>query len=428
MSRQRPDRNTTRRHFLGKLLGTAAGTRSLGGWAKPASGVEASRPERPLIERITRTIVWEGRRADVSTWFHPRACMIPKPDGVETLMTLQLISGSDVFGPVHWSTSSDLGHTWTNPQPIAGLGRHSIGEDQQEGVCDVVPDYHPQTGTVLAMGHNVYYRRGVLARPQGSRYPVYIVRDGEGRWSRPQKLVWDDPRATVIYTSGCSQRIILPDGELLVPLSFGPKGRADRGVASARCTFDGRTLSIVRVGGELRNSAGRGLLEPSLAVVDRRYYMTMRAEDGRGYVTSSDDGLAWDPPQAWAWQDGTPLAMSTTQQHWLVHSDGLFLVYTRKAEENVNVFRWRAPLYVAAVDREGLRLVRESEQVVMPVIGYGVDDPNHVARMGNFHTTAASPDVSWVTVGETLPHDGWHGNLLLARIHWSRPNRLAPAG
>ena len=163
-------------------------------------------------------------------------------------------------------------------------------------------------------------------------------------------------------------------------------------------------------------------------MVDGRYYMTMRAEDGRGYVTSSDDGLAWDPPRAWAWQDGTPLAMSTTQQHWLVHSDGLFLVYTRKAEENANVFRWRAPLYVAAVDREGLRLVRESEQVVMPVIGDGVDDPNHVARMGNFHTTAASPDVSWVTVGETLPHDGWHGNLLLARIHWSRPNRLARAG
>ena len=120
--------------------------------------------------------------------------------------------------------------------------------------------------------------------------------------------------------------------------------------------------------------------------------------------------------------------MSTTQQHWLVHSDGLFLVYTRKAEANVNVMRWRAPLYVAAVDRGSLRLVRENEQVVMPLIGDGVNDPNHVARMGNFHVTNASPETSWVTVGETLPHDGWNGNLLLARVHWSRPNRLAPAG
>jgi uncharacterized phage-like protein YoqJ len=27
--------------------------------------------------------------------------------------------------------------------------------------------------------------------------------------------------------------------------------------------------------------------------------------------------------------------MSTTQQHWLTHSDGLFLVYTRKEPSNV---------------------------------------------------------------------------------------------
>jgi hypothetical protein len=120
--------------------------------------------------------------------------------------------------------------------------------------------------------------------------------------------------------------------------------------------------------------------------------------------------------------------MSTTQQHWLVHSDGLFLVYTRKAESNANVFRWRAPLYAAAVDRERLRLVRSSERVVLPLVGDGVDDAKHVARMGNFHVTAASPEVSWVTVGETLPHDGWLGNLLMARIHWRRPNGLAPGG
>ncbi|MEZ6039608.1 MAG: hypothetical protein R3C20_03830 [Planctomycetaceae bacterium] len=37
--------------------------------------------------------------------------------------------------------------------------------------------------------------------------------------------------------------------------------------------------------------------------------------------------------------------MSTiTQQHWLTHSDGLYLVYTRKDESNINVIRWRSPL------------------------------------------------------------------------------------
>jgi hypothetical protein len=79
---------------------------------------------------------------------------------------------------------------------------------------------------------------------------------------------------------------------------------------------------------------------------------------------------------------------------------------------------------VARVDRTRLRLIRESEQIVLPLIGDGVRDADHVARMGNFHVTNASARESWVTVGETLPHDGWKGDTLLARIQWMRPNRL----
>jgi hypothetical protein len=102
----------------------------------------------------------------------------------------------------------------------------------------------------------------------------------------------------------------------------------------------------------------------------------------------------------------------------------LFLVYTRKAKENEKVFRWRAPLYMARVDTKALRLIRSTERVVLPLIGDGVHDPDHVARMGNFHTVAAIPGESWVTVGECLPRDGWRGDLLLASILWSRLNRM----
>ena len=87
--------------------------------------------------------------------------------------------------------------------------------------------------------------------------------------------------------------------------------------------------------------------------------------------------------------------------------------------------RWRAPLYVARVDLQSLRLIRESEQVVLPIVGDGVHDADHVARMGNFHVTNVSERESWVTVGETLPNDGWRGDTLLARIRWSTPNRSA---
>jgi len=128
--------------------------------------------------------------------------------------------------------------------------------------------------------------------------------------------------------------------------------------------------------------------------------------------------------QPWCWEDDEPLTMSTTQQRWLSHSHGLFLVYTRKAKHNVNVMRWRSPLYVAQVDTDKRCLIRESEKIVLPMIGDGINDPDHVARMGNFHVVNASRSESWVTVGETLPHDEWKGNTLLGRIFWKRANKL----
>ena len=74
-----------------------------------------------LIRSIDRSVIRDGRHGG-TTWFHPRACVVPgEPHTV--LMTLQSISGSDVFGPVHWSQTQDLGKTWTDPQPIPGMGR-----------------------------------------------------------------------------------------------------------------------------------------------------------------------------------------------------------------------------------------------------------------------------------------------------------------
>jgi hypothetical protein len=279
---------------------------------------------------------------------------------------------------------------------------------------------------VLAIGHNVYYETNVLARPQGPRWPVYVVRSPDGRWSTPRRLEWDDPRGSGIYTCGCSQRVVVDDGKVLVPLSFGPEGRIDRLVTTTLCGFDGKELQLLEVGDELTLESGRGLLEPSLTRLDGRFFLTIRAEDGHGYVAESTDGLQWKARRPWCWDDGEPLSMSTTQQHWLPHSKGLFLVYTRKAEENVNVMRWRAPLYLAEVDLDSLRLIRATERVVLPLIGDGIQEAAKVARMGNFHTVAASPEESWVTVGETLPEAGWQGNTLLARVRWNQPNQCFP--
>jgi hypothetical protein len=183
-------------------------------------------------------------------------------------------------------------------------------------------------------------------------------------------------------------------------------------------------VKIVAAGNELRLAAGRGLLEPSLAAFGGKYYMTIRAEDNRGYVTVSDDGLKWSEKRPWCWDDGEPLMLSSTQQRWLVHSGGLFLVYTRKAPENVNVVRWRSPLYVAEVDPRRQCLLRRSERIALPLAGDGINDPGNVAHLGNFHTNAVSADTSIITVGEVIPKT-FRGDTLVARVRWSRPNRGA---
>ncbi len=384
--------------------------------------------DEPLIASISKETLWENRDGKGETWFHPRACMMPGDNcDPVALMNLQVVGGSDYFGPVHWSISEDLGKTWSDPQPIAGLGRDPVpgrDDDLKAGVCDVTPQYHPQTDTVISMGHVVFYKGDYFARKeQLARYPVYVTRAKDGTWSKRRILAWDDPRTGSIYSNNCGQRVVMPNGDVQMSFTFGPQP-VNRMVAGVHASFDGSRLTVRDVGPALDNNKGRGLLEPSVTRYSNRFWLTMRAEDNRGYVSVSDDGLHWEDKRAWSWEDGTPLDMSTTQQHWLTHSDALFLVYTRRDASNENVIRWRSPLWVAQVNIEKRCLIKSSEQVVLPLVGDGVDDADNVALMGNFNVTNASENESWVTVGEWIPRGGYRGNVLLAKIRWSKPNRL----
>jgi hypothetical protein len=86
------------------------------------------------------------------------------------------------------------------------------------------------------------------------------------------------------------------------------------------------------------------------------------------------------------------------------------------------VFRHRAPLFIARVDCESLRVIRATEQVVVPERG---------ARLGNFGVTRVSDDESWVVVTEwmqtwgpnyVMPVDNKYGadnSIHIARIKWS---------
>lgn len=384
--------------------------------------------EAPLIASIDKETLWRNRDGSDRTWFHPRVCMMPGPDGQPVaLMTLQTIGGSDYFGQVHWSQSADGGTTWSEPSPISALGRDPVaGRDDGlvAAVCDVTPQYHPNTDSVIALGHVVFYRGDHFAQnDQLSRYPVYVVRHQDGSWSQRRILEWDDPRGKNIYSNNCGQRVVLPSGEIQMSFTFGPSSE-NRMVAGVRASFDGERLEVRAVGPPLHNPIGRGLLEPSVTQDGDKFWMTIRAEDNCGYFSTSDDGLDWSEKRTWSWDDGHPVDMSTTQQHWLTHSNGLFLVYTRRHASNANVIRWRAPLWVAQVDTNRGCLIAETEQVALPLVGDGVHDPDKVALMGNFHVVNVSKNESWITVGEWMPRNGYRGDVLLARIRWSVPNRL----
>lgn len=386
-----------------------------------AAAAAAVQPVPGWIESVERTAMWSNLDGHGQTWFHPRICRLRSG---ELLMTVQVIGGSDYYGPVHWSVSVDAGRTWSTPAPIPGMGRRDVGGGVEEGYCDTVPEYHARTGTVLAMAQNVYYKDNRLTRPNDQRWPVYCVRSADGRWSALQRLDWNHPEATALYMSGCSQRIELESGDILVPLTFGPFGRPDRGVCTLRCSFDGKHIKAGPNGNILRLSCGRGLLEPTLAKLGETFYMTIRAENGQGFVTRSSDGMEWEPMRPWAFNDGTAIEMSTTQQRWLIHSDGLWLVYTRKDPSNVDVMRWRAPLFMALMDERKLCLIRATERIAIPLEGDGVHDGKGVEHLGNFHTNPVNREESLISVGTMITARAYAGVVRMARVKWARPNRL----
>jgi hypothetical protein len=224
--------------------------------------------------------------------------------------------------------------------------------------------------------------------------------------------------------AGCVQRVDLPDGDILLPIYYGAKGQPTR-VTVLRCSFDGTQLRHVNHGNELAVDIARGIGEPSLTKFGSRYFLTIR-HDNTGYVTTSTDGLNFGPLREWLWDDGTSLGNYNTQTHWVTHSDGLFLVYTRKGANNDHVFRHRAPLFIAQVDPKKFRVIRATERVLVPERG---------ARLGNFGVTEVSEDETWVTVAEWMQSSspdivmkpdnkyGSDNSVYAARIRWQTPNK-----
>lgn len=379
------------------------------------------------IERDVMTKGYDGKKC----WVHARAGILPgkeasAPRVVLTTQRLQ-ITGSDVFYALNSATSKDLGKSWSPLVKQDILGRKIIDNRTQMTICDFTPTWHRATGTLLGTGHTVWYRdnKVMKVRPRATAYSIYD--QNTDQWQQWRELKMPNLPQFENCGAGSVQRFDLPNGDILLPVYFKAPKQTQYSVTVCLCRFDGKELHYVKHGTEMTVPVKRGFAEPSITKFQDRYFLTLR-NDEHGYVTASPDGLNFEKPQRWKFDDGSELGNYNTQQHWVTHHGGLFLVYTRKGANNDHVFRHRAPLFIAQVDPETLQVIRKTERVLVPERG---------ARLGNFGVVVVSPQEMWVIVTEwmqtwgpnhIIPVDNPYGannSVYISKIKWKTPNKLA---
>jgi hypothetical protein len=379
----------------------------------------AERP--PLVPFDVKPQVVHSELSPEFCWFHPRVAAIPGAgtDGrPAVVMTIQKhLVASDHYSGMYFFRTDDLGKTWTGPTEIPELAWQAGENGETIAVCDVTPGWHAPSKKVLAIGIKLRYSKDGAhlldkARSHECAYATYDP--SSKRWSSWKMLAMPNTdEKFFLVAPGCVQWLVREDGTLLLPTYFkGPTGD-DYTTTVLHCSFDGEQLKYLQHGDELAMQGGRGFCEPSLALVQGTYYLTLR-NDSAAYVTTSTDGLHFKPAIKWTFDDGQDLGSYNTQAHWLTHGDGLFLTYTRRGANNDHIPRNRAPIFIAQVDPKTLQVMRQTERPLLPERG---------VMLGNFGAAAITPDESWVTDAEYIlsatPHSkGGDGSVWLGRVLW----------
>ena len=332
---------------------------------------------------------------------HARAAITPSGFGVMTTQPL-LLTGCDVFFGIYLSFTEDFGKTWSPLTPSKNVVRHRRGQ-YDIAFCDGTPIYHKASDKIILLGHiNAYGEdaRPVMGYKKSAAYAVFDKQAMD--FSPISEIEMPDDDAYFSSGNGSGQSLELSDGNMLIPIYFchSPKeGASYRDIwyycsssAVMRCSFDGKELRIIEIGNHLTTDVPRGLVEPSIIKCRGRYFLTLR-NDESGFVTSSDDGLHFEKPRELCFDDGTNLGNYNTQQHWITLDDRLYLVYTRKGANNDHIPRHRAPLFIAEVDQDTLRVIRSTEKIAVPERG---------ARLGNFCCTPINESEALIVAAEWM--------------------------
>jgi hypothetical protein len=261
-------------------------------------------------------------------------------------------------------------------------------------MCDATPFFHNATQKLLLTGHTVIYKDDEILRGLRPRHTSWSVFDANSNTWTPYRLL-NMPDGFFNCGAGCSQIHEKSDGTLLIPAYVLMPSKRDAAFVM-HCSFDGNDLKLLEYGNLLESDTARGFGEPSIVRHRSVFYLCIRHDD-TSYISVSKDGLHFSEPIEWLFDDGTPLGTYNTQQHWLTLGGKLYLVYTRRAGFNDHIFRHRAPLFIAEVDTERLRVIRDTEQIAVPARG---------ARLGNFCCATLSEKEGIIVAAEWMQTTG----------------------
>ena len=347
-------------------------------------------------------------------WFHPRAAKCGDNSTIVMLMQPWITSHSDFYQFLSEMKTFDGGENWSDPKSLS----EQLGEKWKDNImtriCDITPQWHQKSGKILATGVTVHYKDSAqfTPSPRETCYFYYMPKTQE--WSTWKTLKMPDKPEFYHSSVGCSQWVDCPNGDILLPIYFlRDPNVVNYSVTVLRCHFDGKTLTYLEHGDYLDLDRGRGFCEPSLIMFKNKYYLTLR-NDTNGMMTVSEDGLHYDEPIEWMFNDSTYVWTENTQQHWVKSPHALFLVYTSShRDESSNVFRGRAPLFMAQFDEKNMVLLKETETILVP---------NKSAQLGNFGALEVSESESWVTTSEAMDSNSSineaDGRVYIAKIRW----------
>ncbi len=318
-------------------------------------------------------------------------------DSLRVLTMSQLdLTGSDVFEGTFCSYSKDKGQTWSEPEKPESFVRRK--NDFGGTSCyEIFTKLHRKTGRIVGFGTRINYTSENKVDRKYYRSIGFTVLDAESlKWSDPCEIVVPD-EIRRDYAQMAIQHVELDNGDLLLPLAICKFADHVSVVYTARVRINENKAEIVEYGKPMDQvKQPRGLYEPSLIKFRERYFMALR-NDITGYVTTSNDGLNYADPVPLCFDNGELLGNYNTQQRWVRNGDDeLYLIYTRRDADNDHVFRHRGPVMIARMDTSSLRIIRETERILIP---------NRGARMGNFMATEISPRQSWFTVAEWMQND-----------------------